>query len=289
MTEQQPTALADFQAASAARRLRDALEPIGAHAYWSDATGSRGRGLGLKGLSAYVYGRGAFLGDVAPAVVAAAFGWFEPDLIAQAFARAAAEFQPEDVLPIRAEAATASLSELLAGQPVAGTADALVEAARAAPRAGRCLFAGRVAAAVPSEPAGRLWWACEALREYRGDSHLIAVAAAGVDPIVMNVLTELWTGMPIGSYTATRGWSAPAIEAAIDRAERRGWVGDGQLTAAGAQLRAGIEAVTDRQCAPVLDALGPNVEEIIGRLDQWSALLIAAKAFPDDIAKRLAG
>jgi hypothetical protein len=110
-----------------------------------------------------------------------------------------------------------------------------------------------------------------------------------VDPIVMNVLTELWTGMPIGSYTATRGWSPAAIDDAIARAEGHGWVSQGQLTPLGLGQRAGIEAVTDQQCAPVLDSLGSAAADVIERLNDWSTLAIAAKAFPEDIGKRLAG
>lgn len=285
MTEQQATALTDVQASSPARRLRDAMEPIATHAYWMAAS----QAGGLKGLSSYVYGRGAYLGDANPASVAAAFGWFEPGLISRAFATAAAQSRPVDVLSARAAAASDSLSEILAGQEIADTADALVETARRAPTAGRCLFAGRVDSEPPAAPAGRLWWACETLREYRGDSHLIAVAAAGVDPIVMNVLTELWAGMPIGSYTATRGWGPAAIDDAIARAEGRGWVSQGQLTPLGLRQRAGIEAVTDQQCAPVLDSLGSAAAGVIERLNDWSTLVIAAKAFPDDVGKRLAG
>jgi hypothetical protein len=292
MTDQQSTTLSAAQAGSAARRLRDAMEPIATHAYWNDATRASGRIVGPQGLGSYVYGRGAYLGDASPAVVAAAFGWFEPTLIARAFADAASRFRPDDVLPSRAEAATASLSEILAGQPaavIAATADALIEAARSAPTIGRCLFAGRVAGAVPTTPAGRLWWACETLREYRGDSHLIAVAAAGVDPVVMNILTELWIGLPIGVYTATRGWSEAAIGQAVERAERRGWVSDGQLTSLGQRQRADIETLTDQQCAPLVDSLGAAVADIVDRLDEWSALVINAKAFPADVGKRLAG
>jgi len=48
---------------------------------WSRATNERLAQLGLDFLTSYVGGRGAFLGEAAGAVVAAAFAWFEPGLV----------------------------------------------------------------------------------------------------------------------------------------------------------------------------------------------------------------
>ena len=67
---------------SPARRLRDACEPVAMHAVWSRTTNERLAQLGLDFLTGYVGGRGACLGDPAGAVVAAAFAWFDPGLVA---------------------------------------------------------------------------------------------------------------------------------------------------------------------------------------------------------------
>lgn len=52
--------------------------------------------------------------------------------------------------------------------------------------------------------------------------------ARGLAPVEMNVLTELWLDMPLGSYTANRGWSGAATDATVARPEARGlWPTDG--------------------------------------------------------------
>jgi len=53
------------------------------------------------------------------------------------------------------------------------------------------------------------------VREHRGDSHIAVANAAGLGPVEMNVLTECWLGMPLLSYTATRGWPEAAMRAAV--------------------------------------------------------------------------
>ena len=119
---------------------------------------------------------------------------------------------PRDVLlAARTEATVESLREVLAGEDVAPPADRLAAAIAAADVTGRPLFAGLASQPWPDDPLGRLWRACDLAREHRGDSHVAACIAAGLDPIAMNVLTELWVGMPLGSYSATRGWSADQL------------------------------------------------------------------------------
>jgi hypothetical protein len=51
-------------------------------------------------------------------------------------------------------------------------------------------------------PSARLG-AAELVREHRGDGHLAAPVAAGLDVVTMNVLT-VWLGYPPGEYSATR-------------------------------------------------------------------------------------
>ena len=72
-----------------------------------------------------------------------------------------------------------------------------------------------------------LWWACGLVREHRGDSHVAAAAAAGLNPVEMNILTELWVGMPLLSYTATRGWAPEVMQRAVESLELCGWLRDG--------------------------------------------------------------
>ena len=274
---------------SPARRLRDACEPVAMHAVWSRTTNERLAQLGLDFLTSYVGGRGAFLGDPAGAVVAAAFAWFEPGLVTTLWDAARAVVAPERLVQARDESTAASLREVLAGEDPAEVASLLADAAEAADGMGRPLFSGRRADGRPADAVHCLWWACGLVREHRGDSHVAAAAAAGLNPVEMNILTELWIGMPLLSYTATRGWAPDAMQRAVARLESRGWIRDGGLTDSGLAGRLGIEQRTDAQEQQIVAALGDRLEEVCDRLNHWGQLCIEAGAFPPDILKRAAG
>jgi hypothetical protein len=281
-----PAAVAE---GSPARRLRDACEPVAMHAVWSRQTNERLAQLGLDFLTSYVGGRGASLGEPAGAVVAAAFAWFEPSLVITLWEAARSAVAHDRLVQARDESTVASLREILAGEDPGEVASLLADAAEAADGMGRPLFSGRRADGRPADAVHRLWWACDLVREHRGDSHVAASAAAGLNAVEMNILTELWIGMPMLSYTATRGWPPDAMQRAVARLESRGWIDDDGLTDEGRARRLGIEQRTDDQEQPIAAALGDRFEEICGRLNHWGQLCIEAGAFPPDILKRAAG
>jgi hypothetical protein len=281
-----PAAVAE---GSPARRLRDACEPVAMHAVWSQQTNERLAQLGLDFLTSYVGGRGASLGEPAGAVVAAAFAWFEPSLVITLWEAARSAVAHDRLVQARDESTVASLREVLAGEDPGEVASLLADAADAADGMGHPLFSGRRADGRPADAVHRLWWACGLVREHRGDSHVAAAAAAGLNAVEMNILTELWIGMPMLSYTATRGWPPDAMQRAVARLESRGWIDDDGLTDEGRARRLGIEQRTDDQEQPIAAALGDRFEEICGRLNHWGQLCIEAGAFPPDILKRAAG
>ncbi len=127
------------------------------------------------------------------------------------------------------------------------------------------------------------------LRELRGDSHLAACLAAGLTGLEANLLTELQVGWPPQSYTATRGWPPEAMDRATARLRERGLIDGGALTSAGSELRASIEEATDQQLAPVLDAIGHDLDAVVPPLQQWSAQIIDRGWFPPDPYKRASG
>jgi len=281
-----PAAVAD---GSPARRLRDACEPVAMHAVWSRATNERLAQLGLDFLTSYVGGRGASLGEPAGAVVAAAFAWFEPGLVTTLWDTARTAVALDRLVQTRDEATVASLRQVLAGEDPGEVASLLADAAEAADGMGRPLFSGLRARGRPQDAVHCLWWACGLVREHRGDSHVAAAAAAGLNAVEMNILTELWIGMPLLSYTATRGWTPDAMQRAVERLENLGWVRDGGLTGNGLAERLSIEQRTDTQEQPIVAALGDRLEEVCGRLNHWGQLCIGAGTFPNDILKRAAG
>ena len=105
----------------------------------------------------------------------------------------------------------------------------------------------------------------------------------------MNVLTELWVGMPFGTYSATRGWSADQLATAAARLRADGLLDGDELSDRGREWRDGLEATTDAHGGRHRRGLGPGFDDVVARLDEWSRRCIAAAAFPPDVFKRAAG
>lgn len=278
--------------ASQARRLRDACEPLGIHAAWSRRTNERLAALGLNFLTAYVWGRSACLGDVPATLVVAAFAAFEPGLITATYEEARRHVSRDELLAVRDEATIESLQGILSSVDVTGITNAVNALRRglsAVDGTGRALFSGLLARPWPESPIGQLWRACDLVREHRGDSHIAAYITACLGPVDMNILTELYVGMPLGSYTATRGWSAEVIAASVENMQKKGLIADGALTPDGLRLREEIEEHTDDMEQPLIEAIGSDFETLVTQLDEWAELCIKAGAFPLSIQKRAAG
>jgi len=140
-----------------------------------------------------------------------------------------------------------------------------------------------------ADPYGRLWRAADVLREHRGDSHVAACVAAGLDPVRMNVLAEVWVGYPVGEYSASRAWPPARQAAAVAALEADGLLADGRITAAGSAFRERVEEATDLAQAELVAALGERLGPLAERLDAWSARCVEAGTFPPDVRKRAAG
>lgn len=275
--------------AGPARRLRDAVEPIAMHGVWSRLVNERLAGLGLDFLSGYVAGRGGPLGNAAPAVVSATFAWFDPPLVEGLWSAARSQAAISDVLRVRTQAIGESLGELLGSDGVDEVAGTLRAAVGGADGTGRPLFAALRAQPWPEAPAARLQRACDLVREHRSDGHIAAAIGSGRGAVEMNVLTELWLGMPLGSYTATRGFAQPVIDATVERLRGEGLVDGDALTERGRTVRAEIERRTDAMEQSIVDALGDRLDWLAARLDRWSSACISAGSFPPDPLKRAAG
>jgi hypothetical protein len=275
--------------ASPARHLRDVIEPIAMHAVWSRTTNECLAGFGLDFLGAYVWGRASALGEADAGVVVSSFAVFEPGMLTSTYERARSICPRDPMVAARAEATIWSLGTVLAGVDVAPVADRLAAAVAAADPTGRPLFAGLARQPWPDDPVGRLWRACDLAREHRGDSHVAACIARQLDPVAMNVLTEVWVGMPLGSYTGTRGWPPEVIDATASVLRARGLLDGNQLSAAGRAYRDELEAATDAMEQGIVAALGDDLETTVAQLEKWSARCIEAGAFPPDAYKRAAG
>lgn len=283
-----------MQAPSAPRRLRDAIEAVGMHAVWSRSVHELLATHGLDFFGGYVWGRVTSLGEPTGAVVAATFASFEPSMIAGIY-DAAHRAVPHDVLLADLERSVGrSLRAVLepagAGEAeVVAVTDALYAAVDAADGTGKALFSGVRGLGRPADPYAALWRGCLALREFRGDAHVAVYVAAGLDPVRMNILTELWAGYRLGDYSTGRAWSAEATQAALTQLRTDGWLDGEELTDVGATVLAGLEATTDRLCAPLVAAMGDAFDAAVTTLTGWGEACIAAEAFPPDPRKLACG
>lgn len=274
---------------SPSRRLRDALEPIATQGWWSRPPMERLASLGLGFFESYLWGRAAALGTPSASVVTATFGVFEHGLVSAVYLPAVATASRDDVLAARADGASEAMERMIGADAAAAVADPLLSAIEHLDGMGRPLFSALRELPLPSSPQGRLWRAAELVREHRGDGHLAATVAAGLDAVEANVFTELWLGYSLGEYSGTRGWSAERIAAAVASLESRGWLRDGALTGDGLQARLRLEAATDDTQAQLISQLGSRVDELIDRSAALSEHVMAAVSFPPDPRKRAAG
>lgn len=284
--------------AERARRLHAGFEPVAASVYFApevhDAFEVAGFGpptvsdgcLPLADLPAYFCSRAGCIGQVSGHVVVAAFGVFSPDLIIPNVERGWQTAGCDTVLAVRLAGQTAALQHVLGDRPgVERVTDILLRAGDACSDSGRFLYAGLRSLPLPSPGWGRLWRAADIIREYRGDSHITAWVAAGLDPVEAGLMTEIYYQMPSTYYHAGRGWRPSQLDAALDRLRRRGWI-DGDpvaFTSRGRNVREWIEASTNAQQQPVLDAIGDDYDELLGYLEPWASAIVRAGYYPSDI------
>jgi hypothetical protein len=291
-----PDDLAELSAA--ARRLRNVLEPIASNVYFSpdvnDAFEELGFGPGVSAEgcltiaepSGYYCSRAACMGQVPGEVVVAAFAVFNPALIIPAVERGWSIACADEVLDARERGATASLARILGDQPSLSEVTAVLQRGAAAGTAsGRFLYAGLRSLGIPRTPWGALWRAVDTIREHRGDSHIAAWIATGLDPVEIGLLTEIYYGMPSKRYHRGRGWTEADLDAGLDRLRDRGLVtGEPpRLTALGAQRRESIELATDTQQRAIIQAIGDDLDQLIDTLGPWSAAIVADGGFPSSV------
>ena len=145
---------------------------------------ARGKELGLDTWAWYHCGRGGVLGQPDPSVVTAAFGFFPPALQAKAWNKGIA-VMPAPQIAEEYAAACAEWGRRTFTDGSDRLADLLTTALDSADVMGLPLFAGWRAKlhAGPGDGPARLALALQAAREHRGSCHLVAVTAAGVDPL----------------------------------------------------------------------------------------------------------
>ena len=190
-----------------------ALEPYHAVTYFAPEARAATDAMGCKGGWMSYFGlRAAPLGTTPPGVVTALFYNFHPDRVARALPAAWAVAEPERFLRARLSSIDEALRRLLgdavASDELAEAAELAEEAAMAAPTAGRALAAANAALDRPEEPHLALWHAQTVLRESRGDGHVAALVAAGLDPCEALVVFAADGHVGAEPLRDWRGWAS---------------------------------------------------------------------------------
>lgn len=259
------------------RALRNVCEPIGANVYFAPEAHQRYTALGLNGASGYFCSRSASMGVLSGLAVASAFGVFNPATVVPAVEAGWAATKREPLLNARYAGATESLRRLL-GEPgdglLARAVELLQQALEAAEFAGHPLYCGLRSLPWPADPIGQLWRCCDLVREHRGDSHIAVWTRAMVQPIEIQLMSELQLGIPLKTYSMTRGWTIDQMDAALDGMRAKGWVKGDTFTPEGRVFRERLESETDAMETPILDAIGADFDELVGILRPWASAIV---------------
>ncbi|RSS53604.1 hypothetical protein EF912_17950 [Streptomyces sp. WAC07061] len=266
------------------RHLWQLLEPLHALLYFAPESLDEAAALGFdtgERWPGYFAWRAAPLGAAGPGQVGSAFYSFSPEMVGRYVPAAWDVASPEAVLAARERAVDRAYRALLGDRvdspELAEAAGLARRAAEAADVEGRPLAAANAALPWPSAPHLVLWQAATILREHRGDGHVAALRAAGLDPVEALVSFAAIGAAPEETFQS-RQWSAPDWAAARERLVRRGLLEpDGPLaaTAAGRALRAKVESHTDELAAGPCEALGSaDLERLAALLgDFWVAAI----------------
>lgn len=212
---------------------------------------------------AYMAYRSAPMGVVEPSTVAAVFYNFAPRMVGAGLPSAWESTTPTEVIALRDEcidrALRRALGNLAAGPDLAAMAVLVRDAVDDLDASGRALFAAHQQLPWPTDPLQALWHGCTLWREYRGDGHNIALAAAAIDGLECHVLLAAKGVGDRDTIMKIRGWTADEWAAAMERlADRQILDGDGQFTPAGRELRATIESHTDDLAAAPCNRIGES-------------------------------
>jgi len=277
------------------------MEPYHGWIYFVREAHDRYAALGVTERQMGYFGsRSAPMGAVPAEVVIATFFNFYPGLVRRFVPKVWEITTPEALLRERLAAADDMLRRIL-GEAIAApemkqAADLARRAAEACSPEGRPLYAGHAALDWPDEPHVVLWHAQTLLREYRGDGHIAALVAAGLDapealithgatgrPFATEPDKTLQTPVGMDVLKNSRAWPDDEWNAALERLRSRGWIDqENYFTDKGAAVRERIEQQTDEVAMRPWNAIG---EDACNRLRElvrpWSRAISATDAqFP---------
>ncbi len=276
-----------------ARRLAQLIEPITGHVYFSPECHANYVALGFRpspGFAgstalpdgpAYFTSRGSIMGQVPGQLVAAAFGVFSPAAVVPSVTFGWTLTDAKTICAARDDGAIAQLRRILGDSPAGleRVTKLFVRMTDTLRPEGRALYSGLCSLGFPDDPIGRMWRAGDLLREYRGDSHLAAWVSAGLDATEICLLTDLWLGLSMRSYSRTRAWTTDEFDAAEERLRSRRLLDGSVFSDAGRALRGEIERATDVQMAAAITALGDDADELFALIEPWGVAMRTAGGY----------
>jgi len=193
------------------RATAPAVSDIASKFMLDGATYVRGAELGFEGMDFYAAGRGGVLGDVPADVVAAAFVFFEPGLVREAWDRSGEVASRADAAAAFAECgyawARAHLADDAAVEQVGSLGMKVVEATSPA---GAPVFAAWRELPRPEDTQGLALYVLDALRELRLAYHGAAVLSAGLAPVEAMAVKS-------PAMAPVFGWNDPLPDAELYR------------------------------------------------------------------------
>lgn len=255
---------------------------------WDPDTIARYEALGVPNGAGWLLSwRIASLGDVAPAVAAAATYSVNPDVIAVVMSLYRDATGTEAIRAVRDQSAIPGLEAIAPGLPdaLAPLADDLWRGADAVHHGARPLFAALRAQPRPRASGAALsaWLAVNCLRELRGDNHWALCAAADLDDVEVGLLHSVM--VDVGEYggeewiARSRGNDDEAIGRGWARLEAKGLATGQSVNDAGRAFRLHLEQRTNELTAPAWQAVGeattvalcdavePHHDALLARID----------------------
>ncbi len=243
------TEIAPHTAALMAAACPD-INKYGSAFYFTPETVGVGKEHGLDGFRFYFLGRGGVLGDVEAPVVASAFGWWDPALVAKMWNTSRDKMAPREAGRIYLKCAQdhgrARLANVDGLQEFCTGAQQIIAATNPA---GLALYAGLAAEPLADDLPGQAMQLLATLRELRGSAHIMAVLASGLEPKLAHAIKR-------PDMVKSFGYGEDPIPFT-----------DAQK----AQLEA-AEAITDRLVAPSFDAVSDAPSFLKGLANICAAL-----------------
>lgn len=218
------------------------------------------------GIGWVVSWRLAALGDVSPAVAAAATYSIDPGVIDAVLGLTRGVTDPESIRAVRDAAVVPGLDDIAPGlaRELGELAEPLWSGVDSAHFGARPMFAAHRAESRPDDldPALSAWRAANCLRELRGDNHWALCASEDLDAVEVGLLHSVM--IDVDEYggeewiARSRGNDDDAIAAGWQRLEAKGFAAGSALTEAGRRFRIELERRTDALTTPAWQVVGED-------------------------------